>query len=251
MRKLGVLILTFLAPIVAACEVITLPFGEQGKDTSPVKRSFDDACYPVIAVYQGYGAKKIGNTDLRQSIARRNVNQCKVLMFSHDKGRESIQRILQIYRPYMDTKNQTRIALIGYSWGGDTAHTVAGTLSRRGFPTLLITLDPVSTMYWERRLAGNEKNFPNPTDEWLNIYAFSGAEGARAGYLRPEKVLRQTASCDEYATVGGAWGWQKKATMSISIGALYNDQRNHCRVDEMLLKALAHVNVLSNCQCNR
>lgn len=79
---------------------------------------------------------------------------------------------------------ETRIVLVGHSWGGDTAAQVAAALGQQGRPVdTLITVDPVgrglSDDFFNRVRAGSR--------EWINIRAYGAARSdlsdsiARAG----------------------------------------------------------------------
>ncbi len=85
--------------------------------------------------------------------------------YSHE-NMEQILNDIRVQSP------ETRIVLVGHSWGGDTAARVAAQLGAEGRPVdLLATIDPVGN--------GNSEGFFNRvragSREWINVQATGGS----------------------------------------------------------------------------
>ncbi len=107
---------------------------------------------------------------------------------------------------------ETRIVLVGHSWGGDTAAQVAAALGRQGRPVdTLITVDPVgrglSESFYRRVRTGSR--------EWVNIRAH-GADSRNPS--------------DDVAWLGGAYGDGPRGHATRHIEA----PRNHGNFNDLL-----------------
>lgn len=138
-------------------------------------------------------------------------------------GYEDVDTIVaHIIASHRGTSGQTKIVLVGHSWGGDAAVEVTNRL--KGFGIVvekLITLDPVSHF---RFLP------PKNQKEWINVYqrqsvldyftavpllgpllaAFCGWIGTATG---------RVTKADFIATLGGQWGYEYGADQNIESDA--------------------------------
>ena len=212
--------------------------------------AFGAGCYPIIVTYEGFSGKKGSYTILKEAMNERKLKKCKdsdtnrVKFVDYQHGDKVTS--ISFLKNYHRSQFPVEILLIGYSWGGDTAYEVAETLQKDGINTLLITIDPVSLKAWP--LGSHYKNIPNPTNRWLNVYALNPIEGSYYKDYNYPKALLGYSSCDEIASLGGAWGRQFQATYNKSIGDS-GYPHDHCRVDDMLGKVLPDIKASIECGC--
>lgn len=147
---------------------LALPIRDAADTAAPSPRPGITAASPTLVIFVGGGgdAKYRNVRDFQSS---RDVigalGQRESAYFGHDEGAAIVARIA-------NEPQETRIVLVGHSWGGDTAAQIAAALGQRGRPVdTLVTVDPVGVGLSDdffRRVRGGSR-------EWVNIRASGGA----------------------------------------------------------------------------
>ena len=145
-----------------------------------------------------------------------------------------IDEIVEIISKLKKCCPDTKIAIIGHSWGGSTAVSVAEELADIHID-YLVTLDPVSLL--EHTLSPNLDNVTN----WINVYqeqtiadTFVDAVPVLASALIfiPATIIDvsdgDNTIGDGVATAGNQWGPESGATINIS------SSHGHAEVDDLL-----------------
>ncbi len=137
----------------------------------------------AIAIVGGAGDKTLGHVmeDVYRDMQRNNKG-INIQYFTSDQDKE--------LKAWLEKQGQTygsdNIAVVGHSWGGDTAAKVVANGTKVG---ALITIDPVSHFRPERR------DVRANTNNWINVNA------------NPNEAKRATdfMSSNLIAGMGGAW----------------------------------------------
>ena len=145
-----------------------LPIRASAGTTAPSPRPGITAASPTLVFFVGWGgnAKSGIVAGFEDSLAlRTELNHRSTSCFANDQRAAIMARIAA-------EPQETRIVLVGHSWGGDTAAQVAAALGQQGRPVdTLVTVDPVgrglSDEYFRRVRAGSR--------EWVNIRAYGAA----------------------------------------------------------------------------
>jgi pimeloyl-ACP methyl ester carboxylesterase len=141
-----------------------LPIHDSAGSTAPSPRPGITAASPTLVIFVGGGgdAKSGIVSGFEDSLAvRTELGHRGTAYFANDEQAAIIARINA-------EPQETRIVLVGHSWGGDTAAQAAAALGQQGRPVdTLVTVDPVgrglSDDYLRRVRAGSR--------EWVNIHA--------------------------------------------------------------------------------
>ncbi len=195
------------------------------------------SCKPYIVFYGGFG-----NTMKKNLLHRICVNYSKKGVrkrcLSWKEG--EIDHIVNYWKP-KQSGTYTPVVLVGFSFGGDTAYSVAKKLPRHYWPTL-ITLDAVGSrsyrssysILWgyifESRTRINTLKKPTK-GAWINVYR-KVEEGF--GALNP-------FNCNSLAGYGGPYGHQNYATVSKSF------KGDHCDVGIMFKIAERYIDWATRC----
>ena len=185
------------------------------------------ACEPLVIFVGGFfdsvnkKMKKVYDSEKEKLDKYSNVS---TTYFPWDKKSEIRSRVLR----HQGTKKTTHpVVLIGYSYGGDTAYSVAKELPVNANLTL-ITLDPVGERAWWSiddawwinplvvlapiKIAKRDESLVKPTTGmWYNIYT-----PTKNWYVYDHQMQRFAAilsikMCDPAAWVGGKYGNQLQA----------------------------------------
>lgn len=202
------------------------------------------ACKPFIAFYGGFGDQING---LLKPIAaewrqRHKQKGWKIKYYPwHDEFLWEKRSIADIRNHWSSTNNKTPIILIGHSYGGDTAYTIAEELPKEYNPTL-VTLDAVGRRaYWSNpgglKFRFQISNLRSPTrGVWINVRVKNSNYGLGFNILAPPNptlalvMMRTLGQCDFVARTGGPYGFQKNATKRLVMGSKFD----HCDVKDML-----------------
>jgi len=145
-----------------------LPIRASASTTAPSPRLGITAASPTLVFFVGGGgdAKSGIVAGFEDSLAvRTELGHRRTSYFANDQRAAFLARIAA-------EPQETRIVLVGHSWGGDTAARAAAALGQQGRPVdTLVTVDPVgrglSDDYFRRVRAGSR--------EWVNIRAYGAA----------------------------------------------------------------------------
>ena len=225
MMRVGLVWVLGVAGVALISAVLLLP------RTEPV------ACKPLVVFYGGFGSQTKENLlwEVCQEYSKPGVRkQC--LAYSAD-GTDFIVDY------WKSTPGETPIVLVGHSWGGDTAYTVAEQLPQNMAPTL-ITLDPVGGRAWTTvgipnvlAVSVRKDDLAKPTHgEWVNIHQAARRVDFDGSLLELVKL----AHCDGIADIGGLWGHQRNANSIEFAGG-------HCNIDRMF--ALAEIYIATATKC--
>lgn len=161
-----------------------LPVRDPGTTTPPSPRPGITAASPTLVIFvggAGDGKSGIVRSFQGSRIVQEDLDHRRRAYAAHDQG-ERVMALIAAEPP------ETRIVLVGHSWGGDTAAQVAAALGQQGRPVdTLVTVDPVgrglSDSFFRRVRAGSR--------EWVNIRAHGAASDNFSDFV---------------ASVGGAYG---------------------------------------------
>jgi len=161
-----------------------MPISDSAGTATPLPRPGITAASPTLVIFVGGGGdSKYRNVYDFQSSSdvMRDLGHRQSAYFGHDEVSAIMTRIA-------NEPQETRIVLVGHSWGGDTAAQIAATLGQRGRPVdTLITVDPIgrglSDGFFQRIRAGSR--------EWVNIRAHGSATSDFSDFV---------------AAVGGTYG---------------------------------------------
>ena len=184
---------------------------------------------------------------------RRHYSQYVIKYYTWNKEKiatEELRRMLNDC-PHEESK----IVLIGHSWGGDTAYAVADALDE--YAVALVTLDPVSTRAWNTYglypvvwVSAQDNRIRNPTTGrgiWVNVHAQSSGETDVGTFLSliGFREYLMVDSCGAVAWAGGPWGRQDKADQSqVLVPAPFDTNSiilTHCHVGRMLSQSFGNV----------
>ena len=142
--------------------------------------------------------------------------------------------ILAAIREYWRICPNSKVVLLGHSYGGDTAMDVAESLKGRE-KVVLVTLDPVSNFD-----AYNWKNKrPKSIEYWINAYVEKNmcdifAPIPIAGQLISGVYTLYTSNhLDAIASLGGKWGHEDAADVNIAFRL--NDRVNHAMATALFI----------------
>ncbi len=147
---------------------LALPIRDSAGSAPPSPRPGITAASPTLVIFVGGGGDSKSGivAGFEDSLAvRAELGHRRTAYFTNDQQDAIMTRIAA-------EPQETRIVLVGHSWGGDTAAQVAAALGLQGRPVdTLVTVDPVgrglSDDYFQRVRAGSR--------EWVNIRAFGAA----------------------------------------------------------------------------
>lgn len=100
---------------------------------------------------------------------------------------------------------ETRIRLVGHSYGADTAAQISERMGLLGRPALdmLVTLDPVG---WVQRSARPDfyENVRAGTNQWFNVNAMGDPGHGRSGWLERSNIVAGLGGAYNYGPAGRA-----------------------------------------------
>jgi len=145
-----------------------MPIRDSAGTTAPSPRPGITAASPTLVIFVGGGgdAKSGIVAGFEDSVAvRTELGHRRTAYFVNDQQAPIMARIAA-------EPQETRIVLVGHSWGGDTAARAAAALGQQGRPVdTLVTVDPVgrglSDDYFRRVPAGSR--------EWVKFRAYGAA----------------------------------------------------------------------------
>ncbi len=169
--------------------------GAVGASRAPDERQ-DDRPTLVIFVGGGFDMK----TNILQGFINfheRDLSTVSHVRFDHDRPGQILDAIA-------DAPPDTRIVLVGHSWGADQAAQIAARLGAKGLAVdMLVTVDPVG-----RGLSENfMERVRNGADQWVNIRATGGGPLERSNLI---------------ARIGGTYGNAPDAFAHRTIEAPFN-----------------------------
>ena len=187
---------------------------------------------------------------------RRHYLQYVVKYYTWNMGATAIRELHHILKncPHKNSK----VLLIGHSWGGDTAYDVAQDMHK--YSVALITLDPVSKRAWRTYgvypllwLRAQRNNIPNPTSRmgtWVNVHAHSSG-GTDIGIFPLSLIgwgdYLSHSPCNATAAAGGPWGRQRNADQDYTLARATSDGGEmvltHCHVGRMLFQSFKDTDV--------
>ena len=160
-----------------------------------------ESCKPLIVFYNGFfdqdSSKILGKrnfyTICNEYIPKKGATK-KCLSWSKFDGGYETDFIVDHWH---STSSEKPIVLIGYSYGGDTAYDVAGSLPKEYSPTL-ITLDPVGKK-------GLDSSLPKPTSgEWITMYTKKSWSLNKCDlFVKPAIRYRNQSNADKNITFEG------------------------------------------------
>jgi pimeloyl-ACP methyl ester carboxylesterase len=157
-------------------------------EVAPAEQAAPPTPAPLLLIFVSGAADVKMNGPVRQSGIERTAEDAGVpnVNFTWDQ-RAEIEELIRRQSP------ETRIRLIGHSYGADTAAQISERMGILGRPPLdmLVTLDPVG---WFQRSARPDfyENVRAGTARWINVNATGGSS------LEPSNFI---------AGLGGAWNY--------------------------------------------
>ena len=199
-------------------------------------------CGPFVAFIGGL-------SDLKTKLLLSQVNRWRtynpkhfVKYYSWDEKEKIITEIMR----YGADCHHSEIVLIGHSYGGDTAYSVALRLAE--YKPHLVTLDAVGKrsryrigILGIRILTIQRKNLPRPSKGiWSDISTAAANYNFKLNFSTPlgVKIVKSLSMdwCDFVAQLGAPYGYQRNADYGLQLQKKYN----HCHVETMLCRAFEY-----------